>query len=55
MGRPPLMPSDLDPEPDGSRRSHSGHIRCVRRGTRATVTLWAATRTQAVGSRISGP
>ena len=55
IGRPPLMPSDLDPEPGGSRRSRSGHIRYVRLGTRATVTLWVATRTQAVGSRISGP
>src|SRR3972149_10579511 len=55
IGRPPLMPPDLDPEPGGSRRSHSGHIRHVRLGSRATATLWAATRTQAVGSRISGP
>ena len=55
MGRPPPVPSGLDPEPSGSRRSHSGHIRYVRLRTRATATLWAATRTQAVGSRISGP
>ena len=55
IGRPPRMPSDLDPEPGGSRRPHSGHIRYVRRGTRATVTHWIATMTQAVGSRISGP
>jgi len=31
MGRPPQMPSDLSPEPCGSRWPRSGHIRHIRR------------------------
>src|SRR6266511_3212182 len=54
FGRPPSMPLEPIPEPFGSRWSLSGHIRYIRLGTRATVTLESATRSNLLVQEFSG-
>src|SRR6266705_1143326 len=54
FGRPPSTPLELIPAPFGSRWSLSGHIRYIRLGTRATVTLESATRSNLLVQEFSG-
>src|SRR5438128_11472904 len=54
IGRPPSMPLEPIPEPFGSRWSLSGHIRYIRLGTRTTVTLESATRSNLLVQEFSG-
>src|SRR5438094_4235931 len=51
---PPRVPLEPIPEPFGSRWSLSGHIRYIRLGTRTTVTLESATRSNLLVQEFSG-